>query len=279
MRRLDTPRRLTALALALALWSTLGGPSIVADESGTPRTLGSAEQRNGAPAPAPPPPFFADQQIEPTFFPQPGKRPGHYTLQEWREAIDQIWGDGEPTASKLALFDKVWRVIDLKFACFRDLELDWDEVRERYRPEIANGVSRGRFAAILNHLAWSLQESHTAINDVAVNQQTYPSPGVPLMYVGSWGWDNHFGACVTPSDRETLLVYDVGPQHPLGLEPGDVIIGYDGRRWQDLFPRLLEAELPLSASWWVSSPGTIEHALRAAVGRNWHLYETVELRK
>ena len=43
-------------------------------------------------------------------------------------------------------------VIDQRFACFQNLDVDWNALKAKYRPEIANGVSRGRFAAILGQI-------------------------------------------------------------------------------------------------------------------------------
>jgi hypothetical protein len=62
--------------------------------------------------------------------------------------------------------------------------VDWAALRLRYRPEVAAGVSRGRFAAIMNHLALALRESHTQANDVLVNFPTFPARGLPLLEQG-----------------------------------------------------------------------------------------------
>jgi hypothetical protein len=51
-------------------------------------------------------------------------------------------------------------------------------------------VSRGRFAAIMNHLALALRESHTSIADPGVNYSAL-NPGVPLFVVGGWGNNQH----------------------------------------------------------------------------------------
>src|SRR5215210_3609401 len=67
----------------------------------------------------------------------------------WREAVDTTWGQGLPTEQKLAIFDKFWTTIDQRFAAFQDLDVDWNALRARYRPEVAAGVSRGRFAGIM----------------------------------------------------------------------------------------------------------------------------------
>jgi hypothetical protein len=47
------------------------------------------------------------------------------TPEKRRQAIDAVWGDGLPTADKLALFDKFWKYADEKFAAFQGIVVDW----------------------------------------------------------------------------------------------------------------------------------------------------------
>ena len=65
----------------------------------------------------------------------------------------------------------------------------------------------------------------------------------------------------------------------MGLKPGDIVLGYDGIRWGDLYPALLAAELPVTGSWWGSSPSAFEHSLLMSAGDNWHLFDTIDIRK
>jgi C-terminal processing protease CtpA/Prc len=75
------------------------------------------------------------------------------------------------------------------------------------------------------------------------------------------------------------LVYSVVPDHPLGLEVGDIVLGYDGVAWKDIYPRLIEAELPVTGFWWGSSPSSYEHSWLMAAGLNWHLFDTIDVVK
>src|SRR5689334_132561 len=72
---------------------------------------------------------------------------------KWQAAIDSTWGPGLPTDEKLQVFDTFWNTVDQQFAGFPGLDIDWAALRVRYRPEIAAGVSRGRFAAIMGYLS------------------------------------------------------------------------------------------------------------------------------
>jgi hypothetical protein len=157
------------------------------------------------------------------------KRPGHYSLTDWQYVIDSTWGPGLPVDTQLVVFDTFWNLMDDSFACFHNLNVNWDSLGALYRTEIQDTVSRGRFSAILSHLALSLREGRTTLADPFVNYQTQPLPGVPLWYVGAWKNVDHFGAALTPLPDSSLLVYGVVDSHPLGLKRGDVVLGYDHR--------------------------------------------------
>jgi hypothetical protein len=196
---------------------------------------------------------------------------------DWDAAIDATWGTGLPTERKLEIFDAFWRTMDERFAAFQGLDVDWAALRERYRPEIAAGVSRGRFAAIMSHLALALREQHTVAFDLPV-LQTPRRPGVPIMVLRGPNINNTFGACATAQDDGSALIYNVAPGHPLGIEPGDRILGYDGRPWPELYRELLAAELP-TAGTWGSSPSSFEHTLVRSAPVNWHLFDTIDILK
>src|SRR5215207_3177781 len=117
---------------------------------------------------------------------------------KWQTAIDTTWGPGLPTDRKLEIFDAFWTGVDARFAAFQGLDVDWAALRDLYRPEIAAGVSRGRFAAIMGHLALALRELHTFAFDLPV-LQTPRTPGVPVLVVRG-AFFNTFGACATAQD-------------------------------------------------------------------------------
>lgn len=203
---------------------------------------------------------------------------GHKTDTDWAALIDATWGPGIPPADQLTTFDLFWDDVDERFACFHDIDDTWHDLRDQYRPEVAGGVSRGRFAGILGQLSMSLRESHTRARDYGVST-SYAGRGVPLLYVNDIGFRaGDLGAAVTAYDDGTGLVYRTSYNNPLGLEAGDIILGYDGRPWRDCLAELLAAELPV-AGMWASSPNGWEHNWDAAVGANWHLFDTMDVRK
>lgn len=215
-----------------------------------------------------------------SFKPMWFKTPGHFSRQDWSVLIDSFWGPGLPTYDKLQIFDQFWTVIDSNFACFNNLIVDWDSLRVLYRSEIEDTVSRGRFAAIMNHLTLALKESHTNVQDTLVNRSTALAPGVPLMAVGGWLDNGHFGAGLTPLPDSSLLVYRVVENHPLGLEFGDIVLGYDGIPWKLLVEELITAQLPIYRhAFWGSSDSTIMHSFLMSAGLNWHLFDTIDVAK
>jgi hypothetical protein len=224
------------------------------------------------------PPLFKLMSLErsapPNYVP---KAAGHYSRDDWAAAIDETWGPGLGVITGITIFGNFWTTIDHQFACFQDLDVNWDSIYDVCYAEIADTVSKGRFSAILSHASLALKESHTQCCDLAVSYQTQPLPGVPLFcvnFVSDW----HFGAGLTPLPDSSLLVYEVGESHPLGLVPGDVVLGYDGVPWKDLYPELLNAQLPISGTWG-SCPSAYAHRFLKSAGINWHLYDTIDIAK
>jgi len=162
---------------------------------------------------------------------------------------------------------------------FHGLDFDIDAFKDQYRLEIDEGISRGRFAAIMSHFGYRLQDLHTWVYDNGV-YFTPLTKGTPLLVVGQWGTNRHFGALLTPLPDSTLLVYRTVPNHPIGLEPGDLVLGYDGVPWKDLYPDLLEAELPLVVnSFNAGTDDANDYYLLQAAGLNWHLFDTIDIEK
>jgi hypothetical protein len=206
------------------------------------------------------------------------KKKGLYTKDDWAAVIDATWGEGIPHVQKVDVWETVWGSIDAQFPCFRDLDPDiWDNIWNRYDEEISNGVSAGRFYAILCHATLALRETHTIVRDSEVSA-TEPLPGVPLLFSVSVGDCSHFGAALTPLPDKSLLVYKVIDDHPLGLNLGDIVLGYDGIAWKDLYPTLIEAELPLRGGIG-SSASAYEHFWLGAAGANWHLFDEINIKK
>jgi hypothetical protein len=211
----------------------------------------------------------------------------HYTAKDWRKLIDSTWGPGLPTDQKLQIFDGFWNDVDQSFGGFPNLNVTWDSLKNLYRPEVAAGVSRGRFAAIMSQMQLSLREPNTYICDLGIDSAMlvagkWRPRGVPTLFLVDW--DVGMGARLTPLPDSTLLVIQANPSQPLGLQPGDVVLGYDGVPWKQLIRQLLDAQLPVGArwyfnSWWPSTPEGWSHNLLTSATANWYLFDTIDVIK
>ena len=125
----------------------------------------------------------------------------------------------------------------------------------------------------------ALQDGHSSAFDLGVVQTTPdPAPGVPVFIVRGRHMNTNFGACVTALPDRSAMVYNVAPGHPLGLVPGDRILGYDGRPWRKLYRELLVDELPVRGNL-PSNPSSSEHYLAQSAAVNWHLFTTIDILK
>jgi len=176
---------------------------------------------------------------------------------DWQHIIDSTWGPGMPTATKLSVFDSFWNLVDQTWSGFPNLIVNWDSLKNVYRPQVAAGVSRGRFYGILCRLSQALNEWHVFTLDDGIDSSmgfysqsdleypNFPSfryqLGMPLMNIRALFFRTNFGAGITPLPDSTALVYSVMPNHPLNLQPGDIILGYNGVPWRQLIRELLNA--------------------------------------
>lgn len=208
------------------------------------------------------------------------KKQGHYTIKDWRQIIDDTWGLGISNTEKLRIFDQVWELIDKEYGGFVNLDVNIDSLRNIWRPEIENGVSRGRFAAIMTNFIHILNEGHTSIYEIPVIYGTALKPGIPIFVIGHWFVNNrHFGAVLTPLPDSSLVVLRAVPNHKLGLTRGDIVLGYDGVPWKHLYKELLEAELPIRNQCPGGTKESLTHIILASAGLNWHLFDTIDIIK
>jgi hypothetical protein len=216
----------------------------------------------------------------------PGKRASQYTAEDWGEVIDSTWGPGQTAAQQLSVFDSFWNLINQRWSGFPNLPINWDSLRTIYRAQIGSGLSRGRFLSLMSRMWLALLEHHTWIVDDKVESifgtpaELHYKSGVPLLCIAT-GWLDLLGAAVTPMPDSSGLVYRVVSGNPLGLVPGDLILGYEGIPWKRLYGQLLEKGVPVSNAW--SSPGSSPesrtHEVLSSVGWNWGMFDTIDVVK
>ncbi len=122
-----------------------------------------------------------------------------------------------------------------------------------------------------------MKDGHAHAYDDTVFFETLLDPGIPILVDGS-GYINHFGAGLTPLADSSLLVYKVVPNHPLGLEPGDIILGYEGVPWHQIVHELLDGNIPQSI-WRAPAPSAYKRYLLESAGESWHLFDTIDVIK
>ena len=196
---------------------------------------------------------------------------------DWQHIIDSTWGPGYPLIEKLQIFNTFAQKIHNEFDGFISLNLNWDSLYNHYLTKINDSTSKGAFTSIISHFAYDLKDRHTIAYDSSV-VFTPLNPGVPVLLIGSYISIEHFGAVTTILPDSTSLVLRVTPNHPLNLEPGDIILGYEGIPWKVLVKELLDAGLPMIAT--TGGCKTADTYLNlSGVGLNWHLFDTIDILK
>lgn len=197
--------------------------------------------------------------------------------EDWISIIDEAWGGGASLADKQEMFNTFADNIENIFPAFAGLDLDWEEHRASYYAQITEETSKGRFSGIMSNLAYSLKELHVRMWDELVTVATEPTPGTPIYALNTFDV-SHFGASLTTQPDSSLLVVNVIEDHPLGLVPGDVVLGYEGKPWKELTHELFESDIP-SVGWLGSSEAAISYHMLANAGMNWHLFNTIDIVK
>jgi hypothetical protein len=204
-----------------------------------------------------------------------GRHKLYYDTANWRPMIDKVWGEGVSTAEKLRIFNHYWDTLNTAYPCFYNLKpIDWDSVIQSFRQEIANGVSRGRFAAIMSQLNLMINDGHSGFHDAEIKYSTLYQ-GLPLI---SPNGRFHFAGCLTPLPDSTVLVYQAPAGNCFQLEPGDIILGYNNRNLSELTQEVLDKQLPIESPIGSTYYATW-HYLISSVASSWNLYDTIDIKK
>jgi len=200
---------------------------------------------------------------------------------EWQAIIDSTWGPGAPLAEKLQIFDAYTTALDERFDGIASLGLDWtswDSLKNSYRSQLDTSTSRGRFCAIMNYFTNELRDMHTFTFDTAMIDITAINPDTPVLFAMAFMDVNHFGAVTTALPDCTCLVLRVVENHPLDLQPGDIILGYEGTSYPIILKELLDAQIPLTMTNAGAKSAELDIFYKLA-GMNWHLFETIDILK
>jgi len=225
------------------------------------------------------PVFFTPKNHDPNFL-KSGKiseRSFYQRKSEWQHIIDSTWGPGDSLSRKLEIFNTYAKAIHDKFDGFYTLKLNWDSLYNHYLSQITESTSKGAFSSIMSQFAYEMKSQHVLAYDSEV-VLTPLYPGVPIILTGFYHSFEHFGAVTTILPDSTTLVLRVVPNHPLNLEPGDIILGYEGVSWKSLVFELMDAGIPMLAhTGGCKTADTYNNLLGA--GLNWHLFSTMDVVK
>lgn len=200
--------------------------------------------------------------------------------ENWQEIIDNYWGPGQPLNTKLDIFDTYATYLTEWFYGFNKLGItveEWNSIKSSYRAKINEQTSRGTFAAIMSRFAYNLHDMH----NYAIDSVIYTTPlsqGTPVLIIGSIFGAEHFGAVVTATEDDEIIVLRTIESHPLALQQGDIILGYENIPWETLVAELLDSDIPLIALC-SGVPSSMNHNEMISATFNWHLFDTIDIVK
>jgi len=103
----------------------------------------------------------------------------------------------DPSTDRGALFDEFWTEFDRHYAMFELKDIDWDGVRDVFRPQAIAATSDAAFAAVLGRMIDTLDDVHVSLTvgqvarfqsgDAATARRTYFAEAtVSSNYVVNW---------------------------------------------------------------------------------------------
>jgi len=198
------------------------------------------------------------------------------------QKIKDFWGEAPLEEDREFLFDIIQSKFSSSYAGFVTGHIDWDEVSEQARQEVMKAESFGEFYAVLSRLFRKIQDGHVYISSKKVCNSNVPNlSDRPPLFLQTYS-ESMLGVCVTLSDENELFVYKANENNPVGLQPGDTIIGYDGKIWSDILDDIDSWNLPICTSHFgaTGSANVSQRYLEmVAVQSNPHLFKELNYKK
>lgn len=121
-------------------------------------------------------------------------------------------------ADRIAVFEKVWRIINQDFYDPALNGVGWKGAYERYRPRIAEGKNDAEFYDLLDEMLAELKDSHTSFHR-------------PMVYSGKKTRASNVGVSVFPVDGNlAVIAVDKNSEAAkAGVRVGMVVKTFDGR--------------------------------------------------
>ena len=187
-----------------------------------------------------------------------------------------FWGPAPPVGARLQAFDALWKDYREHYAGFVTSKVDWDQLGTSLRPQVEAANTYGEFYRLIRSAFFELRDVHDVFFSSLVCNSGWVRQRAPKAYVNSLIAENTLGLCLTPLDDDTALIYKAASNNPLGLKPGDAIVGYDGKDLRHALAEMLRRPICGSQP---THPESNDHVLLQAAASNLHLHRTMQFRR
>jgi carboxyl-terminal processing protease len=157
------------------------------------------------------------------------------------------------------VFNEVWQTVNDNFYDEKFNGIDWDAMRDKYRPQVNQARSRQQLAAVVNQMLAELQTSHTHFytpNETAYYQllgifqpdiNELPPAAKALFPNGKYEYTG-IGIFTKTNHNKTFIsgILDGSPAAIAGLMVGDELLSVDGKPYQPIESFAGKAGQPVS---------------------------------
>jgi hypothetical protein len=75
-------------------------------------------------------------------------------------ACERLFIDPDPSNNPVENFDLLWKSVDEKYSFFEFKDIDWNEVRSRYRPQVSMDMSDKELFYLMADMLYELRDGH-----------------------------------------------------------------------------------------------------------------------
>lgn len=201
-------------------------------------------------------------------------------IKHLQEMNKLFWGtyDNKQRVKLIKSFIKICNYIEKYFPGLEELNIDLLKYQKEGISLLENTNYYGDYLHLISKTIYILNEGHGYIYTTKqLSDDSYNSRMYPIFTTATFP-ESQIGAnCILTEDKK-LVVANVGLKNPYQLEKGDIILGFNGIRWEEWIPALLDSGLPF-----YSTPGgnreAIENNLIRSAVANTNLFEKMNIKK
>ncbi len=124
----------------------------------------------------------------------------------------------------IKVFDEAWKVVKSNFYDKKLRGLDWDAMKEKYRPEAEKAKTQRELHAVVNRMIGELKASHCVLIEADVFRDN-----IAPEFAGKLSVRPGFELSALDGGCFVTAVYEKGPAETAGLKLGDRIVTIDGK--------------------------------------------------